>query len=118
MLKPDRGGAGADVTLVEDRGGLQRLIDHCWCSTGHVKFEILDGFDEPLLQRFAAFLAASGIEMAGIEFVRAADGTVYIYDVDTNHNRAAEARVGLSGMGRLADFLGVELDRAPRRPAA
>ena len=50
--------------------------------------------------RCEAFLAANGIEVAGIEFIPDTDGAVYTYDVNTNtnYNPEAEARAGRSGM--------------------
>ena len=173
ILKPNRGGAGAGVQLVESAEQLAAILDDpeteapldgtwlvqqyvraaepcitrcefiggefvyavrvdtsegfelcpadaCALPSGREKFEIVNGFDDPVLARYRAFLAANGIEVAGIEFVRAPDGTAVTYDVNTNtnYNGAAERRAGVSGMGRLADLLGAELQRARRRQAA
>ena len=59
------------------------------------------------------FLAGVGIDVAGIEFIRAEDGRVLVYDVNTNTNynaeaeqRAGRADMGRSGPGALADYLG------------
>ena len=75
------------------------------------KFEVIDGFESPLVSRYQAFLAENGIEVAGIEFIVDGAGTAYTYDVNTNtnYNPGAEAVAGLSGMDRLARFLGEEL---------
>jgi len=173
ILKPNRGGAGAGVMLVESPERLAAILDDlatarpldgtwlvqqwiraaepaitrcefiggefyyavrvntsqgfelcpadaCDLPDGRERFEIIAGFDDPVLARYRAMLAASGIEVAGIEFVRDRDGTLYTYDVNTNtnYNSAAEAKAGVSGMGRLADFLGAELTRLRRREAA
>ena len=85
-----------------------------FCPAGEkprAKFEIVDGIDPARRSRYEAFLAANGIEVAGIEFIRDADGVVYTYDVNTNtnYNPDAEARAGLSAMAVLARFLGGEL---------
>lgn len=84
------------------------------------RFRILGDFDDPLLERYAAFLRDNAIEVAGIEFVRDADGTPYTYDVNTNtnYNAAAEARAGRFAMQELARFLGAELEIERRRRAA
>ena len=84
------------------------------------KFRIIEGFDDPILDRYSAFLAENGIEVAGVEFVRDADGVAYTYDVNTNtnYNARAEAAAGLFGMKQLARFLGEELARTGKRRAA
>ena len=166
ILKPNRGGAGAGVLLVESRDQLAAILDDpatpapldgtwlvqeyvradepcitrcefiagrfyyavrvdtrdgfelcpadaCALPSGREKFEILAGFDDPVIPRYRAFLAANGIEVAGIEFVRRPDGTAVTYDINTNtnYNGRAEAVAGVAGMGRLADALGAELAR-------
>jgi glutathione synthase/RimK-type ligase-like ATP-grasp enzyme len=171
ILKPNRGGAGAGVALVESRAHLAAILDDpatpapldgtwlvqdyvqarepcitrcefiggrfyyavrvdtsdgfelcpadaCALQSGREKFEILPGFDDPVIARYEDVLARNGIEVAGIEFVRRADGSAVTYDINTNtnYNSRAEAAAGVSGMGRLADVLGAELAR--RRAAA
>lgn len=172
ILKPNRGGAGAGVSLIESPQHLQRVLDDpataepldgtwlvqqyvraaepcivrcefiggeflyavrvdtsdgfelcpadaCALPSGREKFEILRGFDEPVLRRYRAFLADNGIAVAGIEFVRAPDGTAVTYDVNTNtnYNSRAERTAGVSGMGHLADYLGETLSQVRRRAA-
>ncbi|HVC53404.1 MAG TPA: alpha-L-glutamate ligase [Stellaceae bacterium] len=75
------------------------------------KFSIIDGIDPALKERYEAFLATNGIEVAGIEFIRDVNGAVYTYDINTNtnYNPDAEARAGRSAMTALARFLGGEL---------
>ena len=84
-------------------------------------FEIIEGFDSPLLPAYRRFLDANEIGIAGIEFITDADGRTYTYDVNsnTNYNPDAEAVAGLSGMGVIADYLGRELTTltAPRLAA-
>jgi hypothetical protein len=84
------------------------------------KFTIIDGIPDPLLHALERFLAASGVEVAGIEFIRDAGGRTLVYDVNTNtnYNPDAEARAGVagtprSGPGAIAAFLGGELQRLP-----
>jgi hypothetical protein len=82
------------------------------------KFTIIDGIPDTLRLRLERFLSASGVEVAGIEFIVDADGRALVYDVNTNtnYNPDAEARAGRtgtarSGPGAIAEFLGGELVR-------
>jgi hypothetical protein len=91
-------------------------VDEAFCPTGEEpapapRFRILERFEDQLLERYATFLAANGIEVAGIEFIRRPDGTIITYDVNTNtnYNAQAEAAAGRFGMRELARFLGREL---------
>jgi len=173
ILKPNRGGAGSGVRLVESHAQLEAVLDDpatpepldgtwlvqqyvraaepcitrcefiggefvyavrvdtsdgfelcpadaCALPSGRDKFEVIADFDDPLLERVRRCLRANGIEVAGVEFIRTEDGTALTYDVNTNtnYNSAAEAKAGVSGMGRLADFLGVALAASRRRSAA
>jgi hypothetical protein len=99
-------------------------VDEAFCPTGEEpapapRFKILEPFDDPLLERYATFLAANGIEVAGIEFIRRPDGTIVTYDVNTNtnYNAQAEAAAGRFGMRELARFLGRELTIEQRKTA-
>ena len=80
---------------------------------GEPKFTIVDDIDAVQKARYEAFLAANGIEVAGIESIRDENGAVYTYDVNTNtnYNPDAEARAGRSAMTALARFLGGELKK-------
>ena len=95
-------------------------VDDAFCPAGpgqpgtpRAKFTIIEDIDAGLKQRYETFLAANGIEVAGIEFISDADGVTYTYDVNTNtnYNPDAEARAGRSAMTALARFLGAELAR-------
>jgi glutathione synthase/RimK-type ligase-like ATP-grasp enzyme len=91
-------------------------------ATAAPRFQILPAFDHPILGAYKKFLAANGIEVAGIEFITDLKGDLYTYDVNTNtnYNGTAEAVAGKFGMKTIADFLGRELqkleDRSPRAP--
>ncbi len=78
-------------------------------------FTVLTDFHHPLVERYARFIAANGIEVAGIEFIVDGDGRAYTYDINTNtnYNAEAEAAAGVPGMGMgaIADFLCRELGR-------
>jgi hypothetical protein len=91
-----------------------------FCPTGEAaaaaatpRFRIVDGIEAELIRQYEAFLAANGIEVAGIEFVRDRSGRPYTYDVNTNTNYNADAEVGSAkrGMNGIAQFLGAELRR-------
>jgi hypothetical protein len=81
---------------------------------GAPRFRIVEGFADPIVERYQRFLAANGIGIAGIEFITDAQGRQYTYDVNTNtnYNSAAEAEAGRYGMRAIADYLGRELARA------
>jgi hypothetical protein len=96
-------------------------VGDAFCPAGdepRAKFTIIDDIDPALKQRYESFLTANAIDVAGIEFISDADGTVYTYDVNTNtnYNQDAEARAGRCGMAELARYLGAQLaaSRSPR----
>ncbi len=92
-------------------------VENAFCPaqgpTAPNKFEIVPAFHHPITARYERFLAANGIEIAGIEFIAAATAELYTYDVNTNtnYNAQAEADAGLpvTGMQAVAAFLGEEL---------
>ena len=77
------------------------------------RFQVLEDYRPPIVERYQRFLAANGIEIAGIEFLTDASGEVYTYDVNTNtnYNPAAEAEAGKHGMKAIAKYLGRELNQ-------
>ncbi|MEX2630519.1 MAG: alpha-L-glutamate ligase [Tistlia sp.] len=85
---------------------------------GLSKFSIVYGFRHALIARLERFLAAHGIEVAGVEFIVDRHGQAFVYDVNTNtnYNGDAEARASAAnpafegGMARLARFLGEQLE--------
>jgi len=93
-------------------------VDDAFCPVGDVaptaaapRFEVIDRFTHPIVERYRRFLAANGIGIAGIEFIADPNGDLYTYDVNTNTNYtpAAEAAAGVSGMRTIAAYLGREL---------
>ena len=77
------------------------------------RFQVLEGFDDPIIEKYERLLAANDAEVAGVEFIRDERGVLYTYDINTNtnYNSAAEERSGKSGMRAVAAFLGQELRR-------
>ncbi len=84
------------------------------------RFTVLPDFSHPILDRYAGFLAANDIEIAGIEFIADQAGDIFTYDVNTNTNYNAEAEslaaVPLTGMRAIARYLGGELAKAATAP--
>jgi len=74
------------------------------------KFKIVEAFTNPILDKYARFLEANSIPIAGIEFITDEQGEIYTYDVNTNtnYNSDAEAIAGISGMATIAKYLGDE----------
>ena len=71
------------------------------------KFEVISGFNSPLIPKYEAFLQQNGISFAGIEFITDTAGVAYTYDVNTNtnYNAEAEAAANVSGMKEIARTL-------------
>lgn len=71
------------------------------------KFQIIEGFEEEIIEKYKKVLAGNDIQVAGIEFIRNADGEIYTYDINTNtnYNSDAEAKAGKYGMLEVALFL-------------
>lgn len=82
-------------------------------------FSLRTGFDHPVLERYAAFLAGVGVEVAGIEFIETADGRLVTYDVNTNtnYNAVVDAAAPRSGPREIARFTGRLLAREASVPA-
>jgi RimK-like ATP-grasp domain len=92
-------------------------IDDLFCPVGEKeeapKFQVIDGFEDGIISDYQSFLRENKIDVAGIEFIRDADGTLFTYDVNTNtnYNKDAEQAAGKFGMLELAKYLGEELDK-------
>jgi hypothetical protein len=97
------------------------VVGDATCPVGEAprdRFTIVEGVPRARRERLERFLAATGVEVAGIEFITDTDGRTLVYDVNTNtnYNPDAEARAGRtgtvrSGPGAIAEFLGAELHR-------
>jgi len=88
---------------------------------GPNRYALTDALDgAPIIARLERFLTVSHIEIAGIELIRARDGRLVVFDVNTNtnYNEAAERTAGgPSGMAAVARYLTDQL-RITRRRAA
>ncbi|GAA2233726.1 alpha-L-glutamate ligase [Herbiconiux moechotypicola] len=65
----------------------------------------------PFIAELGRFLAAQGVEVAGVEFFETADGRLIPYDINTNTNYSpdVEAVTSRSASAAVATFLGGEL---------
>ncbi|OUB88934.1 hypothetical protein BK784_28020 [Bacillus thuringiensis serovar medellin] len=79
---------------------------------GNYLFLIL-GFTIHAKQPKVLYYSQNEITVAGIEFIRSSDGTIYTYDINTNtnYNSDAESIANQFGMLELATFLGRELEK-------
>jgi hypothetical protein len=79
--------------------------------TSAPRFQIIESFDNPIIQLYQRFITENGIEIAGIEFIVDEAGEIYTYDVNTNtnYNSDAEAAAGLYAMRAIAHYLGQQL---------
>lgn len=70
-------------------------------------FTIVENPRPDLTAAYERFLAANGIDVAGIEYIVDKDGIAYTYDVNTNtnYNSAAETLAGKFAMLELAQLL-------------
>ena len=83
-----------------------------FCPTIGNKFRIVKNYKESsLTKKYEKFIAANGIEIAGIEYVVDKNGEIYTYDVNTNtnYNSQAEKNSEIKGMRSIAKFLKNEL---------
>ncbi|MBL8874694.1 MAG: alpha-L-glutamate ligase [Phycisphaerae bacterium] len=82
------------------------------CDAG-AKFSLREGFSDPIIERYRAFLRANAISVCGIEFVEGRDGRKYTYDINstTNYNPQIEAQVRVPATQRVAALLGAALAR-------
>jgi len=83
-----------------------------FCPTTGNKFEIMKNYKKnELTEKYENFIAANGIEIAGIEYITDKKGEIYTYDVNTNtnYNSQAEKISEIKGMKSIAAFLKEEL---------
>ncbi|EAQ98093.1 ATP-grasp domain-containing protein [Congregibacter litoralis] len=80
-------------------------------ATSAAKFEIIEDFDDAIIEDYRRMLIANNIHVAGIENIISADGKRYTYDINTNtnYNPRAEHKAGKSGMEAIARLLQAEL---------
>lgn len=83
------------------------------------KFQIIEGFNDPILEKYAQVLKNNQIQVAGIEFIRNAQGEIFTYDINTNtnYNSDAEAKASKYGMLEVAKFLKASLEEKYLQPA-
>jgi hypothetical protein len=92
-------------------------IDDLFCPAGEKeaapKFQVIEDFDDEIIDDYKTFLQKNKIDVAGIEFIKDANGTIYTYDVNTNtnYNKDAEQAAGKFGMLELAKHLEEELKK-------
>ena len=88
-----------------------QMLDASGSAAPISKFRIIKDFDHPILERYRHFLAANETHIAGIEFILDKDGELYTYDINTNtnYNPTAETEARVSGMLRIAEYLGDQL---------
>ncbi len=86
----------------------------CAIDTDDGLFKIIKDFKDPIVGKMEKFLKANGIEVAGVEFIRDKNNTVFVYDINTNtnYNPEAEKKAGISAITALTTFLRKELDSA------
>lgn len=91
-------------------------VDDSYCPATEIsksKFEIVGGFEHPIIGRYQRFLRANGIDIAGVEFISDRHDNVFTYDINTNtnYNAQAETKAIVPGMYAIAAYLGRELGR-------
>jgi len=97
----------------EDQNDIpQQQIAGEFCPTTGNKFKIIKNYEmNELIKKYEKFIAANGIEIAGIEYIIGKKGEIYTYDVNTNtnYNSQAEKSSEIKGMKSIAEFLKEEL---------
>lgn len=88
-------------------------VEDLFCPAGdsdgkQPKFQIINGFDDSILEKYKKMLRQNDIQIAGIEFIRDGKGNIYTYDINTNTNYNSNAEeVGRQfGMLEIAKYLG------------
>ncbi|RAL20128.1 alpha-L-glutamate ligase [Lujinxingia litoralis] len=95
------------VELQREKAQAAALADNCPIDGGAKFSQSPLKADDPLVLKYLAMCAASGIELAGIEFVEDAHGHRYTYDINgtTNYNQTLGRQMGIHGMEELATYL-------------
>ena len=100
------------LTADTARGGFELCpADACAVPTQSI-FALRKGFEHPIIERYLAFAASCGAEIAGLEFIEAADGRILTYDVNTNtnYNPEVDAAAPRSAPRQVARYLNSLLD--------
>ncbi|MCP3030090.1 alpha-L-glutamate ligase [Halobacillus sp. A1] len=81
-------------------------------TTPGAKFQVLEGYYDPIIKKYEQFLQQNDIQVAGIEAIQDKNGQLYTYDVNTNtnYNTDAERVASIFGMLELARYLGNQLE--------
>ena len=102
------------ITADTDRGGFQLCpADACELDeSGQPRaaeslFALREDFEHPIVDQFLGFARKHRLEIAGFEFIEAADGRIVTYDVNTNtnYNPDVEKLAPKSGPGEIAKYL-------------
>jgi glutathione synthase/RimK-type ligase-like ATP-grasp enzyme len=74
-------------------------------------FSLREGFDDPIINQYIAFMQANRLDLAGIEFIEDWQGNKITYDVNgtTNYSPGVEERHNLNGMAAVVGLLEREL---------
>jgi hypothetical protein len=91
------------------RGGFELCpADACAVDSDEGLFTLREGWADPIVDRYLAFAARHGVEVAGFEFLEAAGGRRVTYDINTttNYNPQVEALAPRSGRRAVALLLG------------
>lgn len=81
--------------------------DECDVPDGGL-FHWREGYDDPVIGRYADFARSWGIGIAGFENIETTDGRLVTYDINTNtnYNPVVEAEAKTSGPRAVARYLG------------
>jgi hypothetical protein len=110
------------ITADTARGGFQlcpadacEIDEHGKPKEAASLFALREGFQDPIIDRFIGFARTYKLEIAGFEFIEAADGRVLTYDVNTNtnYNPDVEAVAPKSGPGEIASYLQAVIAQQP-----
>ncbi len=76
-------------------------------------FRLSENFHDPIVDQYKDMMKHHQIDLAGIEFIEAEDGTKYTFDINctTNYNGRVEEQSGLNGMAALAALVKREFEK-------
>jgi len=100
------------LTADTARGGFELCPADACAVPAQSLFALREGFEHPIIERYLAFARAHGVEIAGFEFIEAADGRILTYDVNTNtnYNPEVDAAAPRSAPRQVARYLKTLLD--------